>query len=1225
MLAGDLGAAVASSTIASPPPTNPAEISMPTIAPATTAVEVVFIDSEVEELETLSRLVQRGAEVVLVDASSDPLEQISRVIQSHAEIQAVHILSHGKSGVIDLGGRLIGRSELMDASELLKQWRGSLTNNADILVYGCDVASGDAGQAWLKTLASLTGADVAGSTDRTGASQLDGDWDLESATGDIQTDLIASAQSLATVSVALPITIRAAGSQGDEQMQLQIDGTTVQTWNSVGGDASNRQFQTFTYNNDSPIAADRVRVVFSNDQYLPEQGIDRNLVVDSVTIDGTVFQTEDPSVFSTGTWQDGVITPGFKESETLHANGYFQYASSDTGGDGSTISIFAAGNENSEQMELWIGGERVQAWSDIGGNASDRQFVRFDFNAASVVNIDDVQIRFTNDLFVNDGEVDRNLRIDRIEIDGTVFQTEAPNVFSTGTWQNGSATPGFKQDETLHVDGYFQYGSSSGGGDAGNLSLETSNITVDEDSGSAEIRVVRTGGSDGIVTVDYSTVASTAVDGEDFAGQSGTLTFADGETVQSIVVPILDDTAVESTEQFNVVIDNVGGEATLLVPRTATVTIVDDEISLPQYETFASATGLQFNGSAGLLGDLIELTPNTGNQAGSAFFESALTLDADASFQSAFSFELRGDTGGADGLAFVIHNDSAGAAAIGARGGSLGYDGIDNSVAIEFDTFRNGTFDPVDNHVSILLGSTTNPLETVTSGFDLNDSRRYYAWVDYNGVSDSLSVFLSDTSTKPELAAAKTTIDLESVVGDSAFFGFSGGTGGLTNQTLVGSWNLNQQAPPLDPPTEAGDTVVAVDLVTDVRQPTAIDWLPDGTMLIAQKSGVVQTATGGQLGGSPFIDISDMVNDSRDRGLLDIAVHPDFDNNPYVYLLFTYDPPEVFNQSEGELAGPDGRGNRAGRLIRVTADASNGFATAVAGSEVVLLGENSTWENFNGFVNSTFDFDEPPAGENEDGTYLQDFIPTDSESHTVGGLAFGINGELFVSTGDAASFNRVDVRADRVQDIDSLSGKVLRIDPITGDGLSDNPFFNGDVDANRSKVYQYGLRNPFRISVDQVTGQLYVGDVGWSRWEEINAAGPGANFGWPFFEGRSGELEVQSGYLNTPEGQAWLARDEFVTPSILALSHQADGINAIVIGDVYRGDAYGSQYQGDVFFNDLGQGIVRHASINPDGSVGDVNVFATDANVVVAISQGPDGALYYVDLDSNKIGRWEIV
>lgn len=256
---------------------------------------------------------------------------------------------------------------------------------------------------------------------------------------------------------------------------------------------------------------------------------------------------------------------------------------------------------------------------------------------------------------------------------------------------------------------------------------------------------------------------------------------------------------------------------------------------------------------------------------------------------------------------------------------------------------------------------------------------------------------------------------------------------------------------------------------------------------------------------------------------------------------------------------------------------------------------------------------------------MQDFIPTDSESHTVGGLAFGINGELFVSTGDAASFNRVDVRADRVQDIDSLSGKVLRIDPITGDGLSDNPFFNGDVDANRSKVYQYGLRNPFRISVDQVTGQLYVGDVGRSRWEEINAAGPGANFGWPFFEGRSGELEVQSGYLNTPEGQAWLARDEFVTPSILALSHQADGINAIVIGDVYRGDAYGSQYQGDVFFNDLGQGIVRHASINLDGSVGDVNVFATDANVVVAISQGPDGVLYYVDLDSNKIGRWEIV
>ncbi|MEM9645267.1 MAG: PQQ-dependent sugar dehydrogenase, partial [Planctomycetota bacterium] len=401
--------------------------------------------------------------------------------------------------------------------------------------------------------------------------------------------------------------------------------------------------------------------------------------------------------------------------------------------------------------------------------------------------------------------------------------------------------------------------------------------------------------------------------------------------------------------------------------------------------------------------------------------------------------------------------------------------------------------------------------------------------------------------------------------------------------------------------------------------------LPNGRMLIAEKSGIVRSFKDGQTSSTPFIDISGIVNGTRDRGLLDIAVHPDFDNNPYVYLLFTYDPPEVNGQPAGSLAGPDGKGNRAGRLIRVTANVADDYRTAVAGSEVVLLGTNSTWDNFNGAVNSTTDFNEPPAGENPDGSYIRDFIPSDSESHTVGGLAFGIDGNLFVSIGDGASYNRVDVRADRVQDVDSLSGKVLRIDPISGAGVADNPFYNGDGDANRSKVYQSGLRNPFRISVDQSSGQLFVGDVGWTKWEEINAAGPGANFGWPFYEGGSGTNLINDRYANTPEGQAFFAQNIEVTPAVYALNHQADGINAIVMGDVYSGALYGDEYEGDIFFNDLGQGIVRHASLDANGNVTDVQTFTTGANVVVAISQGPDGALYYVDLDDGEIGRWELV
>jgi glucose/arabinose dehydrogenase len=168
---------------------------------------------------------------------------------------------------------------------------------------------------------------------------------------------------------------------------------------------------------------------------------------------------------------------------------------------------------------------------------------------------------------------------------------------------------------------------------------------------------------------------------------------------------------------------------------------------------------------------------------------------------------------------------------------------------------------------------------------------------------------------------------------------------------------------------------------------------------------------------------------------------------------------------------------------------------------VTLLGKDSTWNNFNAFVNSTSDFTEAPAGINPDGSSVQDFIASDSESHTVGAVEFGPDGALYVTIGDGASYNQRDARAVRVQDIDNLSGKVLRIDVLNGDGLADNPFYDGDADSNRSKVYQLGVRNSFRMTIDQTIGLVYTGDVGWGTWEEINAGGAGANYGWPDYQG----------------------------------------------------------------------------------------------------------------------------
>ena len=332
--------------------------------------------------------------------------------------------------------------------------------------------------------------------------------------------------------------------------------------------------------------------------------------------------------------------------------------------------------------------------------------------------------------------------------------------------------------------------------------------------------------------------------------------------------------------------------------------------------------------------------------------------------------------------------------------------------------------------------------------------------------------------------------------------------------------DMEQPAPPVDP-----DSVKAVDLFTGITAPIQLAWLPDGTMLIATKGGIVYVASGTTLLSTPFIDISDIVNDRNDRGLISIACHPDFINKPYVYLLYSYEGTDNIQELQslvGTFAGPDAQGARAGRLVRVTASAANNYRTPVPGSEVILLGKNSLREYFNPYVDLTSDFDEPQGGF-VDGEYVQDFINSDSLSHSVGGLAFHPDGSLLVSLGDGASYNRVDPRAWRVLDENSLAGKVLRIDPETGKGLSTNPYYSqtNDADANSAKVWQMGIRNSFRITFDQDSGLLYLGEVrvgcrvlcdllmlhcspfsfaflkvGWTTWEEVNKGGSGANFGW---------------------------------------------------------------------------------------------------------------------------------
>lgn len=936
------------------------------------------------------------------------------------------------------------------------------------------------------------------------------------------------------------VQISAAGFEGDEIMQLQIDGTTVQSW-TVNDGGADRVFEAFIYNTPDTVQVDQIRVRFANDLYDPAAGIDRNLRIDDIIVDGVQYEAEAPNVLSTGTWkpEDG-IQPGFRESEILHTDGYFQFAANNSSG--SLIEIQVRGDEGNEQFDLIIDG----TVADSNTVSTDNQI--FSFRAGGIVTADQVRIEFTNDAYDPGAGIDRNLIVDFIRIDGQTFQTNAPDVFSTGSWKpEDGIQPGFRESNTLHTNGYFQYEAGGPAVDSGDIRLVSSVYSVSESGGTINVQVIRENGSDGAAAIDLETVDGSAIAGQDYTAVSRTLNWADGASgIRTVSIPITDDGAIEGDEQFSITIDNVSG-ATLLAPRTATVTIDDND----------SIVG---NGD-GLLGEYFN----------NVDFTNRVTVRTDAR---------------------VNFNWGTGSPASG----------------VGADTF------------SVRWTGQIEPLYSETYTFQTRSDDGVRLWIDNQLIINQWNDHAPTNHTG--------TITLEAGVLYDIRMEYYENFGGAVAQLSWSSPSQSLQIVPTsqlyaadDPGPPVAGNVVAETILSGLTRPTSLDWTPDGqTMYVSQKNGIVYTVVDGVQQSTPFIDIRDIVNDTADRGLLDIAIHPDFENTPYIYLLFTYDPPEVFQNSG--LAGPDGRGNRAGRLIRVTADPGNDYQTAIAGSEVVLLGTNSTWDNFNGFVNSTTDFNEPPAGINPDGTNIQDFIATDSTSHTIGAIEFGIDGNLFVSIGDGTSFNSVDPRTARVQDIDNLSGKILRIDPISGRGLSDNPFYNGNPNANRSKVYQLGLRNPFRISVDPVSGQLYVGDVGWTRWEEVNAGGPGANFGWPWYEGGSGESLRTNRYQDLSEAELFYDSGTVVTPAIHALNHSQTGINAIILGDVYTGTTYPTEYVGDLFFNDLGQGIVRNISFDAAGNVTTVETFSTGAQIVVHMQQGPDGNLYYIDLNDGQVGRW---
>ncbi len=406
--------------------------------------------------------------------------------------------------------------------------------------------------------------------------------------------------------------------------------------------------------------------------------------------------------------------------------------------------------------------------------------------------------------------------------------------------------------------------------------------------------------------------------------------------------------------------------------------------------------------------------------------------------------------------------------------------------------------------------------------------------------------------------------------------------------------------------------------------PTGMCFLPDGRMLVAEKGGTVWMVQGGVRLPNPVWSAPAEVLDNWDRGLLDVAVDPAFFLDHYVYFLYTVDP---------DSDGVDTDTLAFGRLTRYQMSASGDTNTVDPASRTILMG--SGWR------------DSPLT------LYL---------SHTIGSLRWGRDGSLFVSDGEGANFDLpdpgglqpaafgpdgadpyFDIGAFRAQDITSLNGKVLRIDPHTGLGYASNPYYDGDPTSARSRVWVYGLRNPFRFTVRPGTGvtdpaagnpgTVVIGDVGWNTYEEMDVVTqPGQNFGWPCWEGMNVAPSYPSATPAHNGCDSYGTATNPVNPTLPVatwhhsnplLSSPPGAIGATAIGGAFYTDTlYPASYRGAYFFGDYDQQWVKVATLDANGGLVAINDFGTTMDAPVCFATDPlTGDVCYVSITTGEVRR----
>lgn len=329
----------------------------------------------------------------------------------------------------------------------------------------------------------------------------------------------------------------------------------------------------------------------------------------------------------------------------------------------------------------------------------------------------------------------------------------------------------------------------------------------------------------------------------------------------------------------------------------------------------------------------------------------------------------------------------------------------------------------------------------------------------------------------------------------------------------------------------------------------------DDRIFVIQLGGSIEVFRGTQR--HTYLDLSSEVLHYLENGLLGMAFHPDFESNGRFFLHYTN--LEADNVVEEFTVDPRERdADGASRRVIKTVDQ-----------------------------------------------------PRHSNHHKSGHLAFGPDGNLWISVGDGGTL-------DNAQRLGDLRGSILRVDVDTGDPFGipgDNPFL-GDPAAHE-EIYHYGLRNPWRFSIDEASGLLFIADVGANLWEEINVVpydDGGHNFGWPIREGPD--------CLGDPQ-----CPSDGLTPPVFAIAHAEDPVCAIIGGIVYRGTGVPA-LDGRYVFADACAGL-RTASFDASGVLTDVSPWLLEDIVgpgmadLVSFGTGPDGEIYTVAVNTGELYRIE--